>query len=432
MTVRLTPAHIVAPLRLMFLSEEHRKAYTAVIECLGGADASFAQDLLDGKQTLVDDPSSPGNMMSAPDTAQETEEYRKQARYIYGGRVRVKGTWWRPRAIVVDIGAGAEIDYACRKMGVWEPKELSGRGGIEYDRYRAEYYAREDEKVLAWRGKQAIIFEPCGDPPHWWRENKTPKDALADSVAAGRDIDRVGYSIDSEFDPPVKVAESPRVRVVETVDDDARVAADFDAMITRVRATVLERNVGVMIDLRDIDGNVHATVPRAPFVAWALNKTRLSHLAPPWRPIAEMGLKMGYDNPTHSDWMIGGGLPLEGWYGEETPLKKAAYHTAGLIQHELGDFQCTVIAEGHGEAIDGVVGKGIAVLPDLNPDHLPVVMRSVAVITEAGGAMAHLVQVTRDRNIPIILVAGAVTKFPPGTELSIDPSAGRVEIVSSL
>lgn len=99
-----------------------------------------------------------------------------------------------------------------------------------------------------------------------------------------------------------------------------------------------------------------------------------------------------------------------------------------LIQKVVGGFPCAVLVGG--DTVYGVVGREIAVVPDLHPDRLEQVLRSSAVVTERGGAVAHLANVARERSIPMIRVDDAVRLFPPGAHLMVKPEEGRVEMMA--
>lgn len=83
----------------------------------------------------------------------------------------------------------------------------------------------------------------------------------------------------------------------------------------------------------------------------------------------------------------------------------------------------TLVDGGH---VSGSVGDEIMTLHDMHPSnviHLPTVR---ALIVERGGALVHLAQVAREYGVTVMLVPDAVERFPRGTWLDIDPSAGTV------
>ena len=223
-------------------------------------------------------------------------------------------------------------------------------------------------------------------------------------------------------------------RVIErrcgvTIDDWREAEAELGAAeVARVRAAVLEQCGGDTFELRGEDGSVvAAAVPRAPFVCWSLHRTSLRHKMPPWRKVSESGAKMVGDDPYHSDWFFGAGFS-PGDYDRSSALHEAAADERHRIQQELGSFKCDVVVGG--AFVMGVVGRDVAVLPDLRPDRIDEISGAKAIITEVGGIGAHLAQVALDRSVPMVRIPGAVAEFPPGTPVTIDTESGQVNNVA--
>jgi phosphohistidine swiveling domain-containing protein len=249
--------------------------------------------------------------------------------------------------------------------------------------------------------------------------------------------DRRGNWIHGEG--PTYHPQSPSDTVIERreVDDDEWISlldaadeADWKAELARVRKGVMEQCGGEMIDLRDIDGNVVASVPKAPFICYALNRTSLRHLMPPWRCVSDSDMKMTNDCRYHSDWYYGGGFDnVNGRYPRGSQVHKAAEQTAWEIQREYGEFKSLVIVSG--ATVTGVVGENIAVLPNLSMDHYETACRASAIITEAGGALVHMAVVLREQGVPIVLVPDARRRYPKGTSLIVDAEHGDVRIIDA-
>jgi phosphohistidine swiveling domain-containing protein len=94
------------------------------------------------------------------------------------------------------------------------------------------------------------------------------------------------------------------------------------------------------------------------------------------------------------------------------------------LQERLGDFACGVIVDA-GDVSDEI-GKEIVVLASLHPDNLDRMLKAKGVITEAGGAAAHLAQVAMEKNVTIMLAPGATTRYPKGTAVTLIPSEGQI------
>jgi phosphohistidine swiveling domain-containing protein len=224
-----------------------------------------------------------------------------------------------------------------------------------------------------------------------------------------------------------------------------------------IRRKVLEQCKGDMIDLHTEDGRKVASVPRAPFEVWALHRTSLKHLAAPWKTVAPSGLKLQMDEPAHTDWFYGATIYLteeerllkrfpsaetldeakelaSAWgvklgrydFDYNGVLNEASYHEAWNLQERLGNFEAPVIVDA-GD-VTGEVGKQIAVIPDLSPDHVDKIVRVKGIVTEVGGKVAHIAQLALERSITIMRVPGAVKRFPEGAKLTLYPGEGRIYV----
>lgn len=224
-----------------------------------------------------------------------------------------------------------------------------------------------------------------------------------------------------------------------------------------IRRKVLKQAKGDMMHLHTADGRRVATVPRAPFMVWALGRTSLKHLAPPWQVISPPGLKLQMDEPVHTDWFYGATIYItpdervrarfphaetldeakelaSAWgvklgrydFDYNGLLNDAAYHEMFELQERLGDFKTPVVIDAG--AVSGVVGKEIVVLPDLSPDHVKKIAQAKGIVTQVGGKVAHIAQLALERGITIMRVDDAERRFPEGTRLSLYPSEGRIYV----
>lgn len=464
----VTGEYLTRIARDIFLSDMPSKAWrllvTSLISDTPGEAEHVAAKLLDGKLKLIGDSAS--GIGATEDT--DSAGYIKAAKFIYAGRVKVNGRWWQPRAEVTDVGPD-DARYAMKKCGP-VPTYMNTKGMEDFGRIRTEFYSQTGECVLdvtRKRGEQHyedfIIFKPVGEPPAWWQENTTPTDALNAFLKAGNRLESESWSdtfgsiarnvksedddddesladepstsepSTSELSPSAKATIAKANRAItearkafidaKYAEEDARRKAEREDIRKRVLDQVAQTNTGT-IELRNHDDVLVKTVPRAPFMNWALRRTPMKHLAPPWKLVSRSGMKLPLDDPYHTDWWLGAGLELdENVYSGD--VQDAAFHTMFELQRELGNFECAVIVTG--DDVSGVIGKKIVVLPDLHPDRLEAMSKALAVITETGGAMAHLAQVALERQIPIVMVPDACVRYRDGMTVTICPSDGRIE-----
>jgi phosphohistidine swiveling domain-containing protein len=180
-------------------------------------------------------------------------------------------------------------------------------------------------------------------------------------------------------------------------------------------------------------------VPRAPFMHWAFARMKMfESQLPPWQTICPSGMKMQMDDPFHTDWIVGAGFDPQNrdLLYHPGPVADAAMQLSHELQNKF-DKPSDVHVLVDGPHVSGQVFHGkrnqpsppgsIVVLPDLRPAYLEAIADAAGVITEEGGAVAHLAQVGRDRNLPIVRVANAREKYEPGIYVMIDTASRKVE-----
>jgi hypothetical protein len=214
------------------------------------------------------------------------------------------------------------------------------------------------------------------------------------------------------------------------------------------------------LTLRNREKNKAWRVPAAPFMYWSLVR-RLPEVARAleWQTVSPPGMKLMMDLPQHTDWLLGGmelsdggsrDLSLETDYrGNDAAdlLAATAYDRAFDIErletakicgldtgfHVLSIGACAVrgVVVHPEEDVEVPVGS-VAIVPDASPRWAIAVMSAAAVIVEVGGELAHIVQVGRERNIPVYRVPDALDRWAPGTILMLDPDCGKIEVVTSV
>jgi phosphohistidine swiveling domain-containing protein len=181
-----------------------------------------------------------------------------------------------------------------------------------------------------------------------------------------------------------------------------------------------------------------AKVPRAPFLHWAFARMKMfEEQLPPWQTVCPPGMKMMNDDPYHTDWVVGAGLDPDDrsllYY--PGPVADAAMQLAHELQdkfdkpspvHVLVDGPHAIGPVHHGKRKKPCPAGAIVVLPNLHPDYVITIEDAVGVITEEGGAVAHLAQVGRERNLPIVRIENALKRFAPDEQIVIDTASRSV------
>lgn len=411
--------------RDLMLSDRPGRAWRLVTDSLMGEGAEeAARGILDGTHKLT----GVNELDLVEEVPGAADEYLKQLRYIYAGRVRIGNAWYRPAAYVRPSLASSR--YANNDIRDFKDATVS-----EWMLTQARYYLEEGEVArIAWRqGKQVcMIFEACSEPPIWWDEVNF-NDAVDDAEKHGRKIPTRGNGAEEvlrAMQSSARIVEDDVVRATWAAqeEEDARREQQYRDECDRIAAKVLERSQS-SIELELGDGTV-VNVPREPFVNWALRRTEFLHLAPEWDRVSPPDFKMQCDSRDHTDWMLGAGIDLSRSYDDD--VKIPAYMKAMEIQEELCGFEAYVVNDAG--SVYGQVGIEVMVLPTLGVEYAVDVMANTkcrAIIAESGGGLSHLAIVGREKGLTIMLVDDAMERFgklPKEKYVSVVPREGKVEV----
>lgn len=432
----ITGGYLTKVARDLFLEDDPAGAWRFLSDSLSGGEPGevdvLAREVLDGKMKLVGD--STAGIDVVEDSDEETKVYREEIKWLYAGRFRKEGQWWRPCARVVFGQEDAR--HAQKQTTLQIPTKLNPNILAMWWRNRVEFHARPNEKAFAVQpvnGRDSLIlFEPAGEPPYWWsHKNKTSVEAYQDFCEGGRRLevrDNRAFEEARQKDTRVtpnreedqSATDAIEAERKERREEEDRRAAAYEQMVVDISTKVKEQAGTDTFEM--VVGDRVLVIPRAPFWNWALRKTSIKHLAPPWNLVSESGVKLPFDDPYHTDWMLGAGIDLHDSYGGA--VADRASDLMWDLQKELGNFEAAVLSEGR--QVTGVVGETILVLPNLHPDWLDDALKSSAVITEKGGALAHLAVVAREHGLTIMRVEDAIKRYPKGTEVTLMPDEGRI------
>lgn len=273
-----------------------------------------------------------------------------------------------------------------------------------------------------------------------------PRTAPPESVGATRhgEPDTEAMPVRQSFQMPTR--EEIEARQAQLATESEQFAASEEAW----RVEVLEQ-AGDDLFEAEIDGRT-LVIPRAPFEHWVLRGTAGRHLAKPWSPVCPSGIKMINDDPYHTDWLIAScwkgtedylnSDSMMGGFGGKTQLADDLYSLKFDTQEKMLGFKAGVLSgEGRAEGVvvhlkpgDRLKEGQIGVIPNAGPDFVEAAQDAVtyrsALITEKGGAVAHLVTVFREQDLKIVRVAKARTVYPEGTKVTVNCTTGEVALWS--
>jgi hypothetical protein len=298
-------------------------------------------DVLTGKRDLVGDSTRGIGVEDAESTS--ASEYTDRVRWLYAGRVKLLGRWYRPCGVVTRFDAN-DAQFASKFATAWKPNKDAT---TEWGRRRAEFYAGPDglarlvrcevDGVIASWG---VVFEPCSEPPHWLTPAIADQAAVDAWLGAGRGLAQLGAEVrpldeaermivERELDDP----EADALREIAAAAEDEQFAEELLQIGEKVRAQAGDD----VIPLTLLDGRI-VQVPRAPFTIWALDRTpemRETLAAIKWIPVSPSGIKMCNDSTHHTDWVLGADLTIAQSY--EPNVNEAAWALASEMQFAAVD-----------------------------------------------------------------------------------------------
>jgi|SRR5579859_330637 len=197
-------------------------------------------------------------------------------------------------------------------------------------------------------------------------------------------------------------------------------------------------------------------VPKNAFLRWALRGFHFENfgkVTPEWSCVTSSGWKLPLDDPFHTDWVIGAGIPLAQTYDRNSESLGAVAMTAAheakynLVKEWTG-VEFSILARGDESWIGGeivhpkpnnrVAPGSIAIVPSAGPDYYnamvsackpdPKYDRPGLIICETGGKLAHLAIVGREQKCTVLLVPNALKKYLPGDRISINFETNQITV----
>lgn len=466
---------------------EWKEALALLVETLEGMTYDQAIGILEGTHKMSGEGTTLYMEEETPEARAALQEHYKAA-YGLGGHVKFDGWMYEPYRIVDNLGE----EDAKMVLGMPEYRDVNrgGRGTqslreewlYETDlvhmkscypmvyparalELRAMFYAdsRETEQarmLVNSEGKHVVVlFRRASDTnvPFW--RAKDSKDMQAAFSQLEPYLSVTGYAqYAGELHPSQRSREvsmsvtelseedKAHLRARQEVEEAEQLARELkhqlDAAALSVRIREFANNDTELgwYDYKWKDpetGNViklHA--PKRALYCYALSRTGASYRMPAYNAISPDSFKTGDDDPYHTDVWLGCELALDReTYESSSPEYRAVLDMMFQVQRELLNFEVQVLARG--PEVTGTVVYAdsenidkdcVLVVSHAGVEYELQAMKAGAVVTEAGGKLAHLVTVCREMDKPIIRMDGAREKLQPGQRVTVNPAEGKVEI----
>lgn len=196
------------------------------------------------------------------------------------------------------------------------------------------------------------------------------------------------------------------------------------------------------IQIKSKDGELLAKAPYLPFAHWALRPINERKTLPDYIAQSPSGLKMPSDDPFHSDWMIGADLDLYDDYKGE--IQDVANELRFRMQNLVRKADFLVLS--NGGVVNGKVkfctpdnaheveDGDIVVIPNGNIEYQLHVERAIksgkgGVICEIANRVAHLVKVSRERQVTMMQMNYANFTIRDEMIVTLNPNNGTIKVL---
>lgn len=432
---------------------EPQRALHFLTDSLEGISADQAASLLQGKTRLTGNSAS-GDIELVDEDPEDPQvrEYAERLERQWRGIFRYNNKLYRPYA---------EVTVWNRDDWHFSLQVSAGQFGHvhtvgnqkDWKLIRSAFYAEDpaNDLVVATADSIFLCSYLAAEPPYWVHISTEPPEVFVRDYARKYGLPETGAETQPSDLAPVLHGISVTAKRNEPSQEELEEDAEaYDERLRGYADRVLEQadaGAGYLeLSVSGVEGAAPRLfkVPKAPFLHWAFRGVdceRFGVELPAWSPVCPQGLKMGADDPHHTDWLLGAGLDLDDAYGTDSPVASAAYALLHKLRTEQLRTECSVLT-GKGSAYGTVVrpqpgervpAGSIAVIPFAGPQYQAALESACvngqgAVLCETGGRLAHLVLVGRELDARIVMQPGAMARYQEGDRLFVDCDAHHIEV----
>jgi len=428
-----------------------RKGLDSLRESIIGINSDQCYEILSGKKQLV----GVNSLEYVDDDKHLNKEWIEEYYYAY-----FSGIFWHNRKFYKPYGY---IDHLCgddltRAMKLLKMQTLpisSGFNGdddevIDLNCARADTYKRASSDFI-FHSKSLhkwVISETIEqfDYPVWLK--------IDDLKSLSKSEINSKHKLDDEelenIDDIRKRAEIRRLKGDQDCDIDTSMIDNYVKDQDKVKDLLSDpekikqkisdqaNRIGGWLDLSDVKTGKSYKIPKHAFYRWCLCHSSAYH-AYEWPAISPSGVKMGGDDPNHTDFWLFTGLELseaQNHYSNDTSFFFKMRHK--YLKELTGSnmVRLTNVNDHKGLKSAWVrhvktpsdivyINKGdVVIIPTASPDFEAVAYKCAEtgsiLITETGGKLCHLSTVGREFGLALFMVPDAMAKYPMGCNVEVD------------
>jgi len=486
-TFILRGEHLTAQAREHMGAGDWKAGIELLTDALEGMTYEQAIGVIEGQYKLTGQGST---IMMEPDDPAVAALLQEQYKAEYGmGQYVKRDNWFYEPYLVIDnlgehdvepVAALPEYQDSGPRM-----QEISQRGRWMYSTemvhhkscwsnfprsllcLRAMHYAQSPttdfaEVLTNEKGRDVVVLfqrVPAAETPFWRTKDNTSAQrsfsCLEEYLPSGGHAQRYGEVHPSKVErttvvaAPAQPSAQERDEAREKVEKEqaeereraAKMVAEVVELTAKIRAYADADTEYGWHDFRWTDKETGKRLvlraPKRALLCYALSRTSASHRCPEYTAISPESFKTYEDDPYHTDVWLGCGLALDPkTYVHSSPEYRAVLDMMFEVQRDMLNFEVQVLAKGPeiaGTVVYpdhvGIDKTCILVVPHAGVEYEVQALAAGAVVTQAGGRLAHLVTVCREMGKPILRMDDALEKLRPGQYVTVLPAEGKIHIL---
>lgn len=222
---------------------------------------------------------------------------------------------------------------------------------------------------------------------------------------------------------------------LENMEKAEHAMNNLEVLKDRIRTQTDEK--GGWLTLRDKRNKTTYTIPKNAFLRWCLSDSPL-YSSIDWSAVSPRGMKMGMDDPNHTDWWLFTDLPLDEANSHTSKENAFFFNERHRVHEEMtgANLKCLVNSDHDGlknmpvVCVDSptleqdIPHNSTVVIPNASPDYEMLARKATkqncVIITETGGALCHLATIGREMGLQLYLLPDARQKLVGVSVASLD------------
>jgi hypothetical protein len=217
---------------------------------------------------------------------------------------------------------------------------------------------------------------------------------------------------------------------------------DFDKLKEEI--TEKANKLGGWLEVTNPETKVKYKIPKNAFYRWCMSDSSAYSIVE-WGAVSPKGIKMGGDDPNHTDWWLFTGLSFA--LAHETSHEEVSffYTLKDKTYKKLTKANITPLSRGSHKGFkkakihhirtpdDGkyIPTDGVIIIPNASPDYeliaIQAAKNNTIIISETGGKLCHLATVGREFDICLYMMPNAFNKLTMTSFVKFDTESDIIE-----